>query len=63
MYVLINLYLSNKHNSSKCIQIINGIINKRPDLNNNIEEADIRIIPHIAKSIESDLKKSSCSTE
>ena len=48
--------MSNKNDSSKCIQIINGVTNERPDLDNHIEEADMRIIPHIAKSIESGLK-------
>ena len=48
--------MSNKNDSSKCIQIINGVTNERPDLDNHIEEADMRIIPHIAKSIESRLK-------
>ena len=48
--------MSNKNDSFKCIQIINGATNERPDLDNHIEEADMRIIPHIAKSIESGLK-------
>ena len=48
--------MSNKNDSSKCIQIINGVTNERPDLDDHIEGADIRIISHIAKSIESGLK-------
>ena len=48
--------MSNKNDSSKCFQIINGVTNERPDLDNHIEKADMRIIPHIAKSIESGLK-------
>ena len=48
--------MPNKNDSSKCIQIINGVTNERPDLDNHIEEADMRIIPHIVKSIESGLK-------
>ena len=48
--------MSNKKNSSKCIEIIIGVTNERPDLDNHIEAADMRIIPHIAKSIESGLK-------
>ena len=48
--------MSNKNDSSKCIQIINGVTNERPDLDNHIEEADMRIIPYIVKSIESGLK-------
>ena len=54
--IILNGYLSNKNDSSKCIQIINGVTNERPDLDNHIEEADMRIIPHIAKSTESGLK-------
>ena len=49
-------YLSNKNDSSKCIQIINGVTNERPDLDNHIEEAHMRIIPYIAKTIELGLK-------
>ena len=48
--------LSNKNDSTKCIQRINGVTNERPDLGNHIEEADMRIILHIAKSTESGLK-------
>ena len=48
--------MSNKNDSSKCIKIINGVTNERPDLDNHNEGADMRIIPHIAKSIESGLK-------
>ena len=54
--IILNGYLSNKNDSSKCIQIINGVTNERPDLDNHIEEADMRIIPYIVKSIESGLK-------
>ena len=54
--IILSGYLSNKNDSSKCIQIINGVTNERPDLDNHIEEADMRIIPHVAKSIESGLK-------
>ena len=48
--------MSNKNDSSKCIQIINGVTNERPDLDNHREEADMKIIPHVAKSMESGLK-------
>ena len=48
--------MSNKNDSSKCIQIINGVTNERPDLDNHIEEADMRIKRHSANSIESGLK-------
>ena len=48
--------LSNKNDSTKCIQRINGVTNERPDLDNHIEEADMRIILQIAKSTESGLK-------
>ena len=48
--------MSNKNDSSKCIQIINGVTNERPDLDNHIEEAHMRIIPYIAKTIELGLK-------
>ena len=48
--------LSNKKDSTKCIQRINGVTNERPDLDNHIEEADMRIILQIAKSTESGLK-------
>ena len=48
--------LSSKNDSTKCIQRINGVTNERPDLDNHIEEADMRIILHIAKSTESGLK-------
>ena len=48
--------MSNKSDSFKCIQIINGVNNERPDLDNHIEEADMRIIPHIVESIESGLR-------
>ena len=48
--------MSNKNDRSKCIQLINGDTNEKPDLDNHIEEVDIRIIPHIAKSNESGLK-------
>ena len=54
--IILSGYLSNKNDSSKCIQIINGVTNERPDLDDQIEEADIRIILHIAKSVESGLK-------
>ena len=54
--IILSGYLSNKNDSSKCIQIINGVNNERPDLDNHIEEAITRIIPHVAKSIESGLK-------
>ena len=54
--ILLNGYLSNKNDSSKCIQIINGVTTERPDLDNHIEEARMRIIPHIAKTIELGLK-------
>ena len=48
--------LSNKNDSTKCIQRINGVTNERPDLDNHTEEADMRIILQIAKSTESGLK-------
>ena len=48
--------MTNKNDSSKCIQIINSVTNERPDLDKHIEKAAMRIIPHIAKSIESCLK-------
>ena len=54
--IILNGYLSNKNDSSKCIQIINGVTNERPDLDNHIEEAHMRIIPYIAKTIELGLK-------
>ena len=54
--IILSGYLSNKNDSFKCIQITNVVTNERPDLDNHIEEADMRIIPHIAKSIESGLK-------
>ena len=44
--------MSNKNDSSKCIQIINGVTNERPDLDNHMGEAHMRIIPYIAKTIE-----------
>ena len=34
-----------------CVEENNGNLTQRPDLNNYIEEADGRIIPHIAKAI------------
>ena len=55
--MILSGYLSNKKISSKCIEIINGVTNDRPDLDNHMEEADMRIIPDIAKSTESGLKK------
>ena len=54
--IILSGYLSNKNDSSKCIQIINGVTNERPDLDNHIEEADMRIKRHSANSIESGLK-------
>ena len=50
--IILSGYLSNKNNSVKLIKIINGVTSERPDLDNHIEEADVRIIPGIAKSIE-----------
>ena len=50
--IILSGYLSNINDSFKCIQILNVATNERPDLDNHIEEADMRIIPHIAKSIE-----------
>ena len=54
--IILSGYLSNKNDSFKCIQITNVVTNERPDLDNHIEEADMRIIPYIVKSIESGLK-------
>ena len=54
--IILSGYLSSKKDSSKCIQIINGVTNERLDLDNHIEEADMRIKRHIAKSFESGLK-------
>ena len=54
--IILRGYLSSKNDSFKCIQIINGATNERSDLDQHIEEADTRIISHIAKSIESGLK-------
>ena len=45
--IILSGYLSNKNDSSKCIQIINGVTNERPGLDNHIEGADVRTIPHI----------------
>ena len=50
--IILSGYLSNKNNSVKLIKIVNGVTSERPDLDNHIEEADVRIIPGIAKSIE-----------
>ena len=50
--IILSGYLSNKNNSVKLIKIINGVTSERPDLDNHIEEADVRVIPGIAKSIE-----------
>lgn len=47
----------NRNDSSKCLQINNGVTNQRQDLDNHIEEAYMIIIPHISKSVESGLKK------
>ena len=54
--IILSGYLSNKNDSFKCIQITNVVTNERPDLDNHIEEADMRIKRHIANSIESGLK-------
>ena len=47
----------NRNDSSKCLQINNGVTNQRQGLDNHIEEAYMIIIPHISKSVESGLKK------
>ena len=55
--IILSGSLSNRNENSKCIQIINGVTNERQDLDNHIEEAYMRIISHIAKSVESGLEK------
>ena len=47
--IILRAYLSNKSDSSKCIQKINGVTNERPDLDNHVEEESMRIISHNAK--------------
>ena len=47
--IILRAYLSNKSDSSKCIQKINGVTNERPDFDNHVEEESMRIISHNAK--------------
>lgn len=44
----LSVYLSNKNNNTKCVQIINGFIRERPDLGTDIKKVHLTIIPHFA---------------
>lgn len=51
--IVLSGYVTDAEGVQPCVQGTNGILTQRDDLESSIEEADERIIPHVAKAVQS----------
>ena len=55
--IVLSGYLKDDSGVEACVQFKDGICFHRPDFNSELEEADVRIVPHISKAIENGCKR------